>query len=281
MNFGWVYPEDSGEYLCRATNLYGMDETRAVIKTTGKPGIIYDSQLPKGMKSIERIREMEASWQVVPEEVDEAMKPKQPPVFVSNPEPVTVEEGEWARFCARVTGHPRPRVMWLINGHTVVNGSRYKLTYDGMYHMDIPKTRQYDTGKIEVIARSSLGEALATTELKVIPRKDDYRGVLKNSPRPWYDYDLVQYQKERTETELEKTFEERKALLDQQGGIELGQYINKPKVFKEADTEWQQAVKSKKGEDYYNKLQELENEQVVKESRLREASHQFAIPGEK
>ena len=33
MNFGWVYPEDSGEYLCRATNLYGMDETRAIIKT--------------------------------------------------------------------------------------------------------------------------------------------------------------------------------------------------------------------------------------------------------
>lgn len=64
MNFGWVYPEDSGEYLCRATNLYGMDETKAIIKTTGKPGIIYDSQLPKGMKSIEKIREMEASWQM-------------------------------------------------------------------------------------------------------------------------------------------------------------------------------------------------------------------------
>lgn len=52
-----------------------------------------------------------------------------------------------------------------------------------MYHLDIPKTRQYDTGKIEVIARSSVGEALATTDLKVIQRKDDYRGVLKNSPR--------------------------------------------------------------------------------------------------
>lgn len=138
------------------------------------------------------------------------MKPKEAPVFVSLPEPVTVEEGEWARFCVRVTGHPRPRVMWLINGHTVVNvspdlscvmkrkyvkikinaltqqGSRYKLTYDGMYHMDIPKTRQYDTGKIEVIARNSIGEALATTELSVIPRKDDYRGVLKNAPRREY-----------------------------------------------------------------------------------------------
>lgn len=54
--------------------------------------------------------------------------------------------------------------------------------------MDIPKTRQYDTGKIEVIARSSIGEALATTELNVIPRKDDYRGVLKNAPRRKYQW---------------------------------------------------------------------------------------------
>lgn len=60
----------------------------------------------------------------VPEQPDEDAKPKLPPIFVSKPEPVTVEEGEWARFQARVTGHPRPRVMWLINGHTVVNVSR-------------------------------------------------------------------------------------------------------------------------------------------------------------
>lgn len=119
----------------------------------------------------------------VPEQPEEESKPRSAPVFVSRPEPVQVQEGDWARFCCRVTGHPKPRVMWLINGHTVVNGSRYKLTYDGMYHMDIPKTRQYDSGKVEVIARSSVGEAIATTELKVIPRLDDYRGVLKNSPR--------------------------------------------------------------------------------------------------
>lgn len=42
---------------------------------------------------------------------------------MSKPEPVTVEEGDWSRFCCRVTGHPRPRVMWIINGHTVVNVS--------------------------------------------------------------------------------------------------------------------------------------------------------------
>lgn len=55
----------------------------------------------------------------------------------------------------------------------------------------------------------------------------------------------------------------------------------KPKDFKGTETEWQQFVKKKKGEDYYSKLQELENEQVTKEVKLRESSHQFAIPGEK
>ncbi|XP_023947919.2 titin [Bicyclus anynana] len=271
MNFGWVYPEDSGEYLCRATNLYGQDETRAVIQTAGKPGIVYESQLPKHMKSIERIREMEASWQVAPEQAAEESKPRSAPVFASKPEPCSVPEGEWARFCCRVTGHPKPRVMWLINDNTIVNGSRYKLTYDGMYHLDIPKTRQYDTGKIEVIARSSAGEAVASTELRVVPRHDDYRGVLKNAPRPWYD-ETTQFQ--RGETELEKTFEERQT-MQRQGVIDHRPEL-KPKIVKDGDTEWQQTVKKKKSEEYYNKLQELENEQIVKESRNREGAHQFA-----
>lgn len=56
--------------------------------------------------------------------------------------------------------------------------------------MDIPKTRQYDSGKVEVIARSSVGEAIAETELRVIPRHDDYRGVLKNSPRRKWSREL-------------------------------------------------------------------------------------------
>lgn len=60
---------------------------------------------------------------------------------------------------------------------------RYKLTYDGMWHLDIPKTRQYDHGKVEVVARNSAGESRVETTLNVKPRGDDYRGVLKNSPR--------------------------------------------------------------------------------------------------
>lgn len=52
-------------------------------------------------------------------------------------------------------------------------------------------------------------------------------------------------------------------------------------MFKEPETVWQQSVKQKKNEDYFSKLQDLENEQVTKEVKLRESTHQFAIPGEK
>lgn len=92
----------------------------------------------------------------------------------------------------------------------------------------------------------------------------------------WYD-ETTQYQ--RTGTELEKTFEERQ-VMQRQGVIDHRPEL-KPKVIKEPETEWQQSVKKKKSEEYYNKLQELEHEQVIKESRFRESTHQYAIPGER
>jgi hypothetical protein len=50
-------------------------------------------------------------------------KAKEPPVIVLKPETITVPEGDWARFAVRITGFPRPRVMWLLNGHTIINVS--------------------------------------------------------------------------------------------------------------------------------------------------------------
>ncbi|KAA0201394.1 hypothetical protein HAZT_HAZT001733 [Hyalella azteca] len=183
MVMGWVFAEDSGEYLCRATNLYGMDETRAVIKSTSRPGVIYESQLPKCMHSLEKIRELESSWQMHPEKFIEEEKVRTKPEILRPPVSLAVQEGEWARFSVRISGYPKPRVMWIVNGSTAMSGNRFKVWYDGMFHLDMPKTRQYDDGKVEVIARNALGEAYASCELKVTPRQDDYRAVLKNSPK--------------------------------------------------------------------------------------------------
>ncbi|XP_015783235.1 titin isoform X1 [Tetranychus urticae] len=206
----YIHPEDSGEYIARAVNQVGEDLTRAIIRCRARQKIIYNPQLPKEMESgIQKIAQIESSRQRFESAADAGNQERGPPMFVMKPEPQTVLEGEWAKFCCRVIGYPRPRVMWVLNGNTIINGSRYKLSYDGIYHLDIPKSRQYDKGKVEVYARNILGEAHCWTSLDVRPRNDDYRAVLKHSPRPWYDYDISRYQKERKETELDKIFEEK------------------------------------------------------------------------
>jgi titin len=54
----------------------------------------------------------------------------------------------------------------------------------------------------------------------------------------------------------------------------------KPKDVRSGQTDWQKSVKSKKSQEYYSKLQDLETDQLLKEQRNREQTHQFAIPGE-
>lgn len=97
----------------------------------------------------------------------------------------------------------------------------------------------------------------------------------------WYDSDLVTYQKDRKETELEKTFEDRRQYLAEQGGISVGQHFTKTKQDVKEVPDWQKSVQQKKTEDYYNKIQNLETDQLLRETKLREESHQYAIPGEK
>merc|ERR1711972_1108185 len=119
---------------------------------------------------------------------EEEGRPKEAPAFVSKPEALTVEEGGWARFVCRVTGFPRPRVMWVVNGQTVMSGTRYKITFDGMWQLDIPKARQYDSGEVLIIAKNVVGEVACRTNLVVKPRQDDYRAVLKQSPKQPIDF---------------------------------------------------------------------------------------------
>lgn len=81
-------------------------------------------------------------------------------------------------------------------------------------------------------------------------------------------------------TDLEKTFDERNLHIQEHGGIDLNAVHLKPKDIRPDQPDWQKTVKTKKNQDYYSKLQELETEQLLKEQRTRESNHQFAIPGE-
>merc|ERR1711915_24796 len=138
------------------------------------------------------------------------------------------------------------------------SGNRFKIWYDGIYHLDIPKTRQYDSGKIEVMCRNALGQAYAACELAVKPRQDDYRAVLKNSPKPWYDYELKSYQKERQANELDRIYEER--VGTETSDSKFGDYVARS-VETTEDTEWQKIAKQKNAGE---KIKQLELEQKVK-----------------
>lgn len=91
---------------------------------------------------------------------------------------------------------------------------------------------------------------------------------------------MTTYQKERQSNELEKVFDERKQYLSEQTALKGVEHL-KMKQVKPQVPEWQQTVRAKKSDDYYSKLQELENEQLLKETKLREDHHQYAIPGDK
>lgn len=202
---------DSGEYACHAITEAGEDVTKATLHVRSKPSLIYQTQLPnKTMElGIQRLTELENK---VPEpDTDPDLNPAKPtpPVFVTDPEPQEVIEGQTVRFSARIDSNPKAKVFWVVNGETCVPGSRYKLRYDGIHHLEIPKANLKHNGKVEIYAKNIAGEAVRSTTLTVKSKHDDYRVVLKNSPSPWYDPKMRKYQVQRKNEEVNKVFDEK------------------------------------------------------------------------
>ncbi|KAG9511335.1 Titin [Fragariocoptes setiger] len=198
----YVYPEDSGQYECVASNQYGSDKCVTSLQVEAKPSLVFASQLPPEMATgVEKLAAMEAAWDAAAtDDADEDPNsgPSEKPEFVLAPSEAQAFEGSSARFSCRLSGRPRPRVQWRVNGATVVSGSRYRLIYDGMHHMEIRRCRLEDAGRVDVYARNVAGDCYAVTQLTVKRKLDDYRNVLKNSPRPWYDEQVRVYQRRRS-----------------------------------------------------------------------------------
>uniref|UniRef100_A0A3B5AE65 Ig-like domain-containing protein n=1 Tax=Stegastes partitus TaxID=144197 RepID=A0A3B5AE65_9TELE len=149
LDYEVAYARDSGVITCRATNKYGVDQTSATLIVKDEKGLVEETQLPEGRKGAHRIDEMErmahegGPYGVTAEEETEKMKPE----IVLLPEPVSVLEGETARFRCRVTGYPAPKVNWYLNGQLIRKSKRYRLRYDGIYYLEIIEIKSYDAGE--------------------------------------------------------------------------------------------------------------------------------------
>lgn len=169
-----VYPEDTGEYSCRAINEYGEAVTTASMKVQGKRSIIFESQLPKGMEgTIDRIAELEGLGVQFGEQPQEDDSGK-PPEFITSPSDLTIGENSLAHFECRLQpiNDPSMRVEWFHNGKALWSGSRIKTIDDfGFVILEIAGCYQRDSGLYTCKATNKHGEATVSCKLQVRGRQ--------------------------------------------------------------------------------------------------------------
>lgn len=251
---------DSGEYVCRAVNEAGEDITKATLHVRSKPSLIYQTQLPnKTMElGIQRLTELETKVPEVPSDPDLNPAQPTPPEFVTDPEAREVVEGETVSFTARIDSNPKCKIHWLVNGETCVPGSKYKIFYDGIYHLEIPKASLKHNGKVEIYAKNIAGQAYRSTTLTVRSKHDDYRVVLKNSPNPWYEQNLRKYQVQRKQEEVNKVFDEKLT----------------PTETARWKTEQDEEDKRTKVQEKLVDEQQIQNEQIVQQNKQQSGQQQ-------
>lgn len=169
-----VYPEDTGEYSCRAINEYGEAVTTASMKVQGKRSIILESQLPKGMEgTIDRIAELEGLGVQYGSQAPEEDTGK-PPEFVTSPADLTIGENQLAHFECRLTpiNDPSLQVEFFHNGKALWSGSRIKTINDfGFVILEIAGCYQRDSGLYTCKATNKHGEASVSCKLQVRGRQ--------------------------------------------------------------------------------------------------------------
>ncbi|KAM3716725.1 Kettin [Dirofilaria immitis] len=175
-DFGFVvleispsYPEDSGEYTCRAVNKVGEAVTSTQLKCNPKQKIITKSQLPDNMSgAYKKIVEIEAQKLPAPEksELD-----YEAPRFLTQLESLTnLSEGQLAHLETRVepVGDPNLRIEWFHNGQPIGHTARMKAIHDfGFVVLELIPAEPQDSGKWVCRASNKKGQAETSCDMQV------------------------------------------------------------------------------------------------------------------
>merc|ERR1719347_1293001 len=172
-DFGYValdilqaYAEDSGTYMCKATNKLGEAVNTGSVNITARKGLLLDSQHPEGW---EKMQGMERRQRVQTLEVEEPAISA--PKFVTQLQGVTsLAEGQSAHFEAQIEPiHDSSlRVEFLHNGKAIQKASRIHTVCDfGYVALDIGQLVSSDAGEYVCIAKNALGECRSSVTLNV------------------------------------------------------------------------------------------------------------------
>ncbi|XP_070569686.1 obscurin-like isoform X2 [Ptychodera flava] len=140
-----AFPEDEGEYTCKACNSAG--------ETSWSAELFVDEQSSKSTSS-RKVRSKGF-----------------PPSFIHELQDVTVFEGSAVTLECKVTGLPEPSLSWNCNGQEVESDDNRKLQFlpDGTTSVVFSSATKSDEGEYTCIAESSTGKSTSTALLTVLP----------------------------------------------------------------------------------------------------------------
>ncbi|XP_072046919.1 titin-like [Amphiura filiformis] len=170
-------PQDTGEYTCRATNMYGS--STCTCRITVYPSTM--TSLDEIEDTTRRVKKTTTTTTTVTSDVEapseisytstEKVIHTRPPRFLNDLLDIEVLENSVARFDARITGHPLPTITWFIDGIEVQPGDRYTIQFDDLGHcsLTIHRVTRTDAAEIECRAINPYGTISSYADLVVKP----------------------------------------------------------------------------------------------------------------
>lgn len=163
--------EDSGEYICRVTSSTGVAESRAILRVSQKPAIEKSTQHPTSLEYIQHLEDYSKYQRS--ESLEESTTHK--PQFIRPLQELgELEEGKNAHFEAQLTpvSDPTMRVEWYKDGRAITASSRITAIFNfGYVSLNIMHLRAEDSGAYVVRAVNRIGEAISTSNIRVICRE--------------------------------------------------------------------------------------------------------------
>lgn len=125
-----------------------------------------------------------------------------PPSFLATIQDTTVNEGQLARFDAKINGTKPLDVYWLKNGKRIVPNIKYKIVEeDNTYTLLIIEAFPEDAGAYECVAVNNAGEARCESECTVVSAKSPQKKPQQSVPGTEKTPTLIEPLKDQTISE--------------------------------------------------------------------------------
>ncbi|GFR08100.1 twitchin, partial [Trichonephila clavata] len=136
-----VYPEDAGEYVCKATNSIGEVSTKCKLQVQGKSKDKDAAEKKTGSK---------------------------PPKIIEHLQSKVVKDGDPVTLQCRIKGESAFDIVWLHNNKEIKPSEDFQYAHDGdVYKLIIPEIFPEDTGTYTCDAFNDSGEIFSTCTLDV------------------------------------------------------------------------------------------------------------------